>query len=419
MYYASALAAADEGGSGLSAVDKAALRSDLTQLLVKLRKFDEAKALIQTALADNAVASAAGGKVDDESGGVPGAPDVLPPRYARKNLQLLAKVLKGTGQVAAAGDALEQALAVQNRVLGIVRRDPTAGTAGVDMASAWARMSTLSPAPSVLDVERIEAAVLCMALGYHFERDAVPPNDERARAYYHEASRFAEDIRDGVVGTTAADAAPAVAAGGAGGGGGGGGAAAAAAAASAPAAVVAAVPSTYEAALLALARLHLRRGEIDDCRGVCTQITKVNPVCEEASVMLADLLFRQNDTPAATFHFSALLERKPNAYEALARLTLLLKRAGRLADVQRFMKQALRAVPSADVNDAGYRFCKGMYAAYNNEPHEAIKVLNTVRTTGTCSRAFHRAHVQYHPISYTHHHNHFTVQAPGACKRRS
>ena len=49
-----------------------------------------------------------------------------------------------------------------------------------------------------------------------------------------------------------------------------------------------------------------------------------------SQVMLADLLFRTNDAASATYHFTLLLERRPNNYTALHRLILLLKRAGKL-----------------------------------------------------------------------------------------
>lgn len=63
---------------------------------------------------------------------------------------------------------------------------------------------------------------------------------------------------------------------------------------------------------------------------MCTTITRLNPENEEAMVMLADLLFRTSDSASATYHFTLLLERRPNNYTALHRLILLLKRAGKL-----------------------------------------------------------------------------------------
>jgi hypothetical protein len=96
----------------------------------------------------------------------------------------------------------------------------------------------------------------------------------------------------------------------------------------------------------------------------------------------ADLLFRQNDTDAATFHFTALLERRPNNYAAMARLLDLLKRACKIADAGKVLRLAVKANPAAETSDLGYRYCAGVVAQYSNQPAEAIKSLNTVRHSG-------------------------------------
>lgn len=201
-------------------------------------------------------------------------------------------------------------------------------------------------------------------MGQLYEGALQPPNDEKAKEMYRDASRHAEDIReyDGVV--PAELSLPPSAS-----------AAAFAAQNSTP-------PTLRETALLTLAQLHLRRSEAEECRLVCREITSSNPGCEAAALMLADLLFRQGESAAATYHYSTLLEQRPNAYPALARLITLLKRAGRIGDAQRFLNRAVRSRPSAESTDAGFRFCKGLFSAYNNDPHEAIRLLNTVRLTG-------------------------------------
>lgn len=39
-----------------------------------------------------------------------------------------------------------------------------------------------------------------------------------------------------------------------------------------------------------------------------------------------------------------------------------------MQDALRFLKLAVRARPAAETQDAGYRFCKGLYHRFNNEP---------------------------------------------------
>ena len=90
--------------------------------------------------------------------------------------------------------------------------------------------------------------------------------------------------------------------------------------------------------MLALARLQLARGNFDACQAECTALLRVDPGNDEASIMLADLMFRQKQYDAATFHFQQLLERKPNYWSALAMLLRLLRKAGRLSDAPKFLK---------------------------------------------------------------------------------
>ena len=39
-----------------------------------------------------------------------------------------------------------------------------------------------------------------------------------------------------------------------------------------------------------------------------------------------------------------------------------------LQDSLRFLKLAVRARPAAETQDAGYKFCKGLFHRFNNEP---------------------------------------------------
>jgi hypothetical protein len=52
---------------------------------------------------------------------------------------------------------------------------------------------------------------------------------------------------------------------------------------------------SHEPSLLELAKLHLRRAELDPCQKLCQGLLKVNENHEEASIMLADIMFRKDD----------------------------------------------------------------------------------------------------------------------------
>ncbi|CAE7571991.1 TTC21B [Symbiodinium sp. KB8] len=184
-------------------------------------------------------------------------------------------------------------------------------------------------APELLAAQRDEAAEICHQLAEAYEA-VVPPDDDKAKEYYAEALNARPN---------------------------------------------------YERSMLALARLHLRRGELDESQRIAEETRRVSPGNQEAIVMLADLLFSKEEADAAMFHFSELLEAHPRQYEALAKLITLLKRSGRLEEAPRFLKQAVRSSAAAE-HDPGYKYCQGLYCKFNNEPHSAIQYLNAIRHTG-------------------------------------
>lgn len=128
---------------------------------------------------------------------------------------------------------------------------------------------------------------------------------------------------------------------------------------------------SHEKSILALAKLHLARGELDACQNQCVISLRMDPSNEEAAMMLADLMFRKNEYEAAIFHFQGLLERKPNHYVALSRLIQLLRRAGKLSEVPKFLKMA-ESLSARAALEAGFHYCKGLYARYTNNPREAL-----------------------------------------------
>jgi tetratricopeptide repeat protein 21B len=136
----------------------------------------------------------------------------------------------------------------------------------------------------------------------------------------------------------------------------------------------------HENSMLLLAKMHLRRGELEACQHQCVTLMRISRdgVDEEPSMMLADLMFRRNEYDTATFQFQQLLEKKPNNFQALSRLIMLLRRAGKLDEAVDFIKNA-SAHSSRAVHLPGLNFCKGLHARYTNHVHEAIKHFNLAR----------------------------------------
>lgn len=292
-YYESALdqakrRAAKSGSSKSSHI--AAIRGALTELYVKLKKFDRAEELIAEAQAE----------AHEES-------DAIGLMHTRDNLRLLSKVHEAAGYKSNAVDYLERAMELQSQIVNQLR----------------------STAADLVDRERQSAADLCYEVGQlHLEK--VPAEENKAREYFKEGMKAV---------------------------------------------------STHEKCMMGLAKLHLAHNELEEAQRVAMALKKANPNSEEAAIMLADLLFSREETEAAMYHFQQLLESHPTHYDALEKLITLLKRSGELSEAPRFLKLAVAHNPTAE-QEPGYRFCKGLYHRYSNEPHEAIKHFNHARTAG-------------------------------------
>ena len=124
--------------------------------------------------------------------------------------------------------------------------------------------------------------------------------------------------------------------------------------------------------MLALAKLYLQKGELEGCEHQCNALLRVDPTNEEATMMLADIMFRKNKYEDAIYHFQQLLEKKPNNYEALTQFVQLLRRAGRLYDCPKFFKLAEKSHKRARI-DPGLHYVKGLYHRYCNNPREALR----------------------------------------------
>jgi len=140
---------------------------------------------------------------------------------------------------------------------------------------------------------------------------------------------------------------------------------------------------THEKSILALARIHLQKNELDNCEKQLMTLLRVDPNNEEASMLMAELMMMlaaqggRSDGGAqeykdATFYYQSLLDRKPCNYNALAKLIFLLRRAGRLRDAPRYIAAAEKACSRSPDQEAGLRFCRGTYYRWINKPQDAL-----------------------------------------------
>jgi len=146
----------------------------------------------------------------------------------------------------------------------------------------------------------------------------------------------------------------------------------------------------HEKSILALARIHLQKNELDICEKQLMTLLRVDPTNEDASMLMAELMMMlasqggRSDGGAqeykdATFYYQTLLDKKPCNYQALSKLIFLLRRAGRLRDTPRYITAAEKACARSPDQEAGLRFCRGTYYRWINKPQDALMELNYAR----------------------------------------
>lgn len=136
---------------------------------------------------------------------------------------------------------------------------------------------------------------------------------------------------------------------------------------------------TNEGAMLLMAKYYLARGETEGCEQQCNALLRVNPGCEEAIMILADLMFRKNRYEDAAFHFHQLLDKKPDNYNALVHYVKLLRRSGHLQDAAESFAAAEALLRPGQKADPGLCYAKGLYHRYTNKNTDALKEFNAGR----------------------------------------
>ncbi|EJD76093.1 tetratricopeptide repeat protein 21B [Loa loa] len=130
--------------------------------------------------------------------------------------------------------------------------------------------------------------------------------------------------------------------------------------------------------MTALANLYLSLGKLDACNTQCQLILNIDRSNDDATLMMADLLYQSNEAGKATIHFTQLLNRNPNQYHALARCIELSWRRGNVEQAEKYLRNALSANPRATL-DAGFNYCKGLHEWYTGDPNAALQAFNRAR----------------------------------------
>eukprot|EP01135_Chromosphaera_perkinsii_P008100 Nk52_evm16s1129 gene=Nk52_evmTU16s1129 len=135
---------------------------------------------------------------------------------------------------------------------------------------------------------------------------------------------------------------------------------------------------THWKSMIALAKVYLDKHDLSLCEQQCEQLLSINKESDEATLIIADCLFKKNEYESAIHYFKQLLERKSNNYEALVKFMELSWRAGHMEQVESFLKEAEKACPRAAI-EPGLNYCRGLQARYVNKPNQAIKYFNIAR----------------------------------------
>ncbi|KAI3422342.1 Tetratricopeptide repeat protein 21B [Globodera pallida] len=129
---------------------------------------------------------------------------------------------------------------------------------------------------------------------------------------------------------------------------------------------------------ISLATIYASMGKLQLCNQQCQQVLAIEPNNNDATLLLADLMYQRNEGEEAMKHFSQLLDRNPNLYHALARYIELGWRQGSIELGEKRLRNALENNPRATV-DAGFNFCKGLIEWYTGEPNAALQAFSRAR----------------------------------------
>ncbi|KAI8841329.1 hypothetical protein BC829DRAFT_420632 [Chytridium lagenaria] len=126
--------------------------------------------------------------------------------------------------------------------------------------------------------------------------------------------------------------------------------------------------------MISLSRMYMNQGDMNAAQSQCAALLRLDPTNEDATLMIADVMFRKNSLSSAIFHFRQLLEKNPTNFKALRQLVEMMKRAGKLEEAVKFFEMAEKSSMKANLHP-GYHFCKGLHYS----PNEALKAFNVCR----------------------------------------
>lgn len=116
----------------------------------------------------------------------------------------------------------------------------------------------------------------------------------------------------------------------------------------------------HKKASLAVAKLYVEKGDLTSAQAQCQSVIKTDINSEEATMMMGEIMFRNNDYDAALFQFNQLLKKNPNNFKALLQLIDMLRRSGKLMEAESLFATVEKNNFKIGLRP-GYHYCKGLF----------------------------------------------------------
>lgn len=136
---------------------------------------------------------------------------------------------------------------------------------------------------------------------------------------------------------------------------------------------------TCKKAMIALCKIHISKSDYAAAQQVCTTMIRMDIGIDDATLMLAQIMFLTQSYTQSIFHFRQLLERDPCNFTALSQLLDMLRKSGNLNQAESFMELCVKASNEKCLSQPGFHYCKGTLFWFENNPNAALSELNLCR----------------------------------------
>jgi len=134
---------------------------------------------------------------------------------------------------------------------------------------------------------------------------------------------------------------------------------------------------SHKPALLALAKLLSKKGEIDACQLACNRLLKVDQKSEEGTYLSADTMFLKGQIEQGILLYKTLIAQKPENYNILYRFVQYSRRTGQIDKTTELLDNAAKLAGRS--NEPGILLARGLVQKIQGNHVDALKLLNGAR----------------------------------------